>query len=165
MENATENIVLFDGSKSLWESHSNANVIIVHHTTHSCLEVIAYNPANGVESPRIYVSYRDILRKIQKLSSEELHDDIELHLRNHTGYNEKWLQHAIINNHIVDFILTRVALVTDSRDDDPQLLFEICLKILPNDKMKSEGDERIDVQCDKPDSLIPYSLDRMLHVS
>ncbi len=161
MSTASDKIILYDGAKLLWESKTNVDIIINHHVSLSCLEIISYNPNTALEGPRIYVSYTMLIRKIQKETTVELHDEIELHMRNHTGYDEKWLQHAIINNLIVQYILTRVALAPGLNEGE----FGVILKLLPNDTPRSATDSTIDVQWDKPSDLIPYVLVRKLHTS
>ena len=78
--------VLYEGTKVLWKSRNRFDVFFVSHFVNTPIEtweIIAYNSSISIEAERIYVSYSELLKKIDKnVIESKVFIEKEIYLRN-----------------------------------------------------------------------------------
>lgn len=58
--------VIFSGSKMFWQTKDYIDIWIVDHKSNSAIEIVAYDPSQKFESPRIYLDTAVLKRKIDR---------------------------------------------------------------------------------------------------
>mmetsp|Transcript_46019 Transcript_46019/g.94142 ORF Transcript_46019/g.94142 Transcript_46019/m.94142 type:complete len:511 (-) Transcript_46019:315-1847(-) len=150
--------VMFDGSKSFWKSRSNLEVLIVSHTRHLCIEVVAYSSELGAEF-RLYCSRMALATKIDPESSEftkKLSDKKEQFIRKKKTFSPKELSNEVYNDLMQDYIMRRMIVVTENVDLSKEL--KVALAPQTGDQMNPEDPSVLDFICSAPPPLIPVQI-------
>lgn len=154
--NARSNIVLLDGSKNFWKTRNYLKILIINHAEHDCLEIISFDPADGIEQPRIYVDKTLIFSKLDKEIVEQTYlKKKEALNRQKRSKDREELLNEIKTDMMVQFTLGRINVkLTDEKGG-----FSVYLQ--PSfDDVTVEGDDgntRIDVERIMPVDLVPYT--------
>ncbi len=155
--------VIYDGAKDFWKSRINLGVLIVRHNSTAekalssdvFLEVICHNHAQAVACTRIYLQYTSVVSKI-RIESINLHkkekNDAYL-LKYHQNISESEIHAMVVQELIVQYILSRLALVPNLPADHCDVYMHASFEdtIVPDTN-------KIDVECTKPDKLFPYEV-------
>lgn len=149
--------ILFNGSKTLWKTRTNLDIIIIHHFKHDCVELIAYNAPTEFEAPRLYLRYSIVLLKLHHHDiSEQLSKEKALLMHSYSDYNEDDLLRTITNKAVVNYILTRINMTADLTNIFLQPSFDDKVIYITN---------KIDVEMSKPVNLDPYCITRQAHTT
>ncbi len=155
MSASSDVIVLLDGSKTFWKTRNYLKILIINHVKLSCLEVIAYDPADGIEYPRIYLDTALIATKLdQELIEQSYATKKEALNRKKITKSRDELLNEIQTHMIMQFAYVRVNLNADSPDG------KTFVNLQPSfDDIMVEGIdcEKIDVEREKPDDLVPFA--------
>jgi hypothetical protein len=149
-------LVLLEGSKTFWKTRSYLKVIIVIHFKQAILEMIAYDPADGVEFPRIYLDSQLINSKLDPTIIETTYSTkVELFIRQKVKKERAELLKEIRLQLTMQYAYVRLNTTLDKNN-----LLELCLQPSFDDLMVDGEDDtlRIDVERLAPDDLIPYEV-------
>jgi hypothetical protein len=149
-------VVLFNGSKTFWKTRSDFKVVIVFHFKQAIVEIIAFDPADGVEFPRIYLDSQLICSKL---------DPTVIEASFATKY-EKFIRQKVRKERIELLeeirlhLMMQYAYVRLSTSYDKDNLLQLCLQPSFDDLMVEGEDDtmRIDVERLASDDLIPYKI-------
>ena len=149
-------ILLFDGSKTFWKTRSNLRILIVKHAEVHCLEVISYDPADAIEFPRIYLDAEMIKSKLVPEIIDKMYvEKKETFNRQKITKNREELLFSIKNQLIMQFAYARVNLYVDAETQVKSVALQASF-----DDVEVEGGEdgmkKLDCECIKPNSLIPF---------
>jgi hypothetical protein len=152
----TDNIdVVYEGSKSFWKHNQKLDILIALHRIHGIYEIVAYDPDEGIESKRIYVS-KHLL--IQKLDSDEIYGRIkalkEANIRQKksaTDFEYDTVLEKLHDKACVQYLVTRIATRKNLTEND----FIVGLNVLTGDKTNSKT-SKLDVILEDED--IPTDL-------
>ena len=117
-DEASRTEVLFDGSKSFWRERTALDILIVQHSSNNCLEVIAYNPENDLEAPRLYLNKSFVVTKFNTDDYEErLKLAKEPYLRRNVDFDVDKLKNCIDNEMATAWILERIIFHTNEQNE------------------------------------------------
>ncbi len=149
--------VLFDGTKSFWETRSSLKIVILNHTKQNCMEIVALDPATGSEFPRIYLDSSLVISKLDKEIVENCY-----------AAKQEILAHSNLKNNEDDVFEVKAQMMMQyaySRIHLTSLAVEgnaLQLVLQPTfDDVMVEGDEslmKLDVERLKPENLVPYKV-------
>ncbi len=148
-------VVLLDSSKSFWKTRTQLNVIIISYKLLSCLEVITFDPASGIDYKRVYIDSKKISTKLNqetiRVSFAEKQESCDRLKR--TMKNKDEVLADIENSLIVKYIFDRVNQVVGSSNKVSRVWLQPTF-----DDIVVMGKEfnQIDVECEKPLLLVPY---------
>ncbi len=147
--------VLLDGSKTFWKTRSYLKIIIVNHPKNNCLEIIAYDPADGIEFPRIYLDSLLVITKLDKDAVEKAYGTKkEALIRSKLNKNREEILDEIRVQMMMQYAYSRIQLSSK----EVGKLFKLSLQPTFDD-VTVEGDDnnkRIDVEREIPEGLTPF---------
>jgi hypothetical protein len=149
-------IVLLDGSKTFWKTRSFLKVVIVLHCERSIVEIIAYDPADGIEFPRIYLDSKLINSKLDPTIIEAAYaTKIEIFIRQKIKKERGELLKEIRLHMLMQYAYVRLNTTYDTSN-----LLQLCLQPSFDDLLLDGVDNtmHIDVERLAPDDLIPYEV-------
>ncbi len=150
--------VLLDGSKTFWKTRSYLKIIIVSHPKQNSIEVIAYDPSDGIEFPRIYLNSSLVATKLDDAIVEKTYTTKKEALnRSKISKNRDDLLLEIRTQMMMQYAYARVNL---SALDEKLGAMQFCLQPSFDDLLvRDENDTmKIDVERVKPDDLSPYEV-------
>lgn len=138
--------VLFDGTKFFWNTRSCLKIIIVNHPQQICIEIIAYNPTDGKEFPRMYLDSSMVMSKLDKDNMEKI------------LMSENTILDEIKTRMMMEYVYSRITLTSLAVEgNERQMVLQPTF-----DDVMVEGDGnslmKIDVERLKPDDLAPYKV-------
>ena len=155
MSNVNMSVLVMDGSKTFWKTRNYLKILIVNHPHCDCLEIIAYDPALGVEYPRIYLDVLKINSKLnENIVKAKLCEKQEALNRSKISFTREDLLKEIKLQLATQYAYNRINVEVNPATggssfgllasfEDVVLEDENCVK-------------RIDVEVDKPSSLVPF---------
>jgi hypothetical protein len=151
-----EPFVLLDGSKTFWKTRSHCKVVIVFHFKQTAIEIIAYNPADGIEFPRIYLDSQLIVSKLDPVIIETTYaKKIEMFIRQKVKKERTELLKEIRLQLLMQFAYVRLNTILNKNN-----VIELYLQPSFDDLVIKDEDNsaRIDCECLAPIDLIPYEV-------
>jgi hypothetical protein len=155
-EENSEPYVLLNGSKTFWKTRSYLKVVIVVHFKQAIVEIIAYDPADGVEFPRIYLDSQLINSKLDPSIIEATYSTkIEIFIRQKVKKERAELLKEIRLQLMMQYAYVRLNTSFDNEN-----MVQLCLQPSFDDLMVEGEDNtmRIDTERLAPDDLIPYEV-------
>ncbi len=154
--NLNENtVVVLDSSKTFWKTRAQLKIVVVFHKLLSCLEVVTFDPACGVDYQRIYVDHKKILTKLNQESIRtSLAEKQEACDRSKKPMGNKEEVLTVIRNNLIGkYIVDRINQVVNATTGVTRIWLQPTF-----DDIVVTGKEsnQIDVECEKPLLLVPY---------
>jgi hypothetical protein len=147
-------IALYEGSKTLWKQNVTLEINIILHENDQILELIIFNPQLNIESPRLYVSYNKVIGHIRdevvEIQSSEKHELFKIQFQ--FIVDETEIEQAVFAELVNQYLLSRIEIRGNSK---------AFLQIAPGDAVDTSTG-LLDVECAKPDDLIPFAVIRNL---
>jgi hypothetical protein len=153
--------LIFDGSKSLWQSKMNITVKIAGHIALDVLEIIVHNSESGIEAPRIFASRKVLKSKINQIEFEEkFAHQKEALIRRRMDVDIALLSSNIINDIVVQYIVSRLDVLKTTLDNQ----FRIVLTPTSGDTVDDKSGN-LDVICSKPEGLVSFHVSHTKHIT
>lgn len=149
-------VVLFKGTRLLWKSRTNLDVVLTFHQHYDCVEIIAFCVERDYESPRLYVSYSIIKGKLNMIEIErKIEIEREMLLRQHKAIDESAARLRLTNEAIAQFIVVRINALLSKQGNE----FQIYLQPSHDDIVNFKTG-KIDIEMSKPPELQEYVIKR-----
>lgn len=159
--------ILYDGSQIFWRQRTSIDITIVEHRSESVasiIEVIAYDPLIREEANRIYLLVAEILAQTASFIAPRLAQEHERCVRCGSQIDDYEMYEHLANALKVDYILTRIRVISRNRNNVEKLrnlvdqnidLNKWSVVLVPhfNDPKTDAGQLR--ALCAKPPSLVP----------
>jgi hypothetical protein len=160
-ENTPEMVsLIFDGSKSLWQSKSNISVKIADHTTCNVLEIIIINSESGVEAPRLFANKNILNLKVNQNEFEEkLAHQKEALIRRRMPVDLTLLSLNIMNELVAQYIVSRLEVSKTTSNDEFGIIFTT------KDAVDDKSGEEDGIICPKPNGLVSFQVERTNRIS
>jgi hypothetical protein len=149
--------VLLDGSKTFWKTRSYLKIIIAKHSKQNCLEIIAYDPADGIEFPRIYLDSLLVISKLDKDAIEKAYAaKKEALIRSKIKKNREEILDEIRVQMMMQYAYSRIQLSPKEMGK----LFKLSLQPTFDDVTVEgkDNNKRIDVECEMPEGLTAFEV-------
>jgi hypothetical protein len=158
----SDTAILFDGSKTFWKTRTVLKIQIIHHIQNSCLELVCFDSSINTEF-RMYLDVTLIRMKLDKdLITRKSSEKKELLLRQRKPVNEDKIIHDVTMDLVMQYAFVRIHVPSDYPLGVAPVTLLPSFDDVPQDVHSSK--RRIDVECDKPEDLIPHSTSRQATV-
>jgi hypothetical protein len=155
--------ILFDGSKTFWKTRTVLKIKIIHHFQDSCLELVCFDSSINTEF-RMYLDVTLIKLKLDKdLITKKCIEKKEVLLRQKKPVNADNIIHSITMDMVMQYAFTRIHVPSDYPLGVAPVTLMPAFDDLPVEK-SDNSKRRIDVECAKPEDLIPHSTSRQATV-
>ena len=149
-------VVLFDGSKTFWKTRSDLRILIIKHVPFNCLEIISYDPVDGIEFPRFYLDSTIINSKFNVEAVEKSYtEQKEVSIRQKKITKDKNEMISTIRNQMItQFVLSRVNFNIEKKSNLKIVSLQASFEDV---EVHSEnGMKKLDFEMIKPNKLIPF---------
>lgn len=155
--------IAYQGSKSCWRSSTNIDLIIMRFDSHSCLEIISYDPFMNQEAPRIYVDLAEVMKKIEANEFNTALAAINESFVQNKSFNAAAIEKKAWNGQIAKYITARITVDMNQKAQGKLCIFlkpvlGDAVKCADNNLLEDGGVHQptcLDVVMKKPVNLDP----------